>query len=144
VSLAVGQLITTWSVEPAELRYTLLGPPVPWQRAKTTRAGRRYTDPRMQHAQHAHRWLAIAAKQRAVRAGVEWDCEDREARYELEVVAFCLPSQRGDADNYAKLVADAAQGGVLYPNDRQVTEVIGRRRIDRGKPRTEVRIRRLA
>jgi Holliday junction resolvase RusA-like endonuclease len=131
-----------YSLEPPELAYVLAGAPVPWQRARTGR-GRHFTDPRMAAAQHSHRWMAHVVLSMAVRAGLDWDDGDRAARYELEVIAFCTPSQRADADNLGKLVQDALQK-ILYPNDRQVSRVLCERHVDRDKPRTEVRIRRLA
>jgi Holliday junction resolvase RusA-like endonuclease len=132
-----------FSASPPELAYVLLGPPVPWQRARSNRrTGAHFTDPRMKLAQNEHRWMAAIVLRCAVRAGLDWDDEDRDARYELEVIAHCAPTSRGDSDNYGKLVADALQR-VLYPNDRQLVRVIGERRVTRELPRTSVRIRRL-
>jgi Holliday junction resolvase RusA-like endonuclease len=130
-----------FSASPPELAYVLLGPPVPWQRARSGK-GRYFTDPRMAVAQHSHRWMATVVLRCAMRAGLSWDDEDRAARYELHVVAHVPPSSRGDSDNYGKLVADALQK-ILYPNDRQLVRVIGERVVTREKPRTEVRIRRI-
>lgn len=113
-----------------ELRYTVSGPPVPWQRARSN-GKQRWTAPKMRHAKIAHQLTAIANRPRG------WPLD---ARYELEVTAFCLPIQRGDADNYGKLVSDALQGA-LYTNDRRVTRCDSRREIDRDRPRTEVVVR---
>ncbi|UJR81471.1 RusA family crossover junction endodeoxyribonuclease [Sandaracinus amylolyticus] len=115
-----------------ELRYTLPGRPVTWKRARS-KGSQRWTDPAMRAAQHAHALLvqSLVARMRT------WPLE---AHYTLEVVAYCAPVQRGDADNYAKLVADALQG-VAYTNDRRLVDVRGRREIDAASPRTEVVLR---
>lgn len=117
---------------PAELRYTLPGRPTTWKRARS-KGAQRWTDHGMRRAQHAHGCLArtLVARMRT------WPLD---AHYALEVVAYCDPTQRGDADNYAKLVADALQG-IAYVNDRRLVDVRGRREIDRANPRTEVVVR---
>ncbi len=116
----------------SELRYTLEGRPVPWQRAKST-GKRRYTDPAMKAAQASHRWLALAARPRG------WlDTGD----FVIEVVAYVHPMQRADSDNLGKLVKDALQR-VAYRHDGLVSRDAFERRVDRERPRTEVVVRRL-
>jgi Holliday junction resolvase RusA-like endonuclease len=130
-----------YTFDPPELVYVLAGPPVPWKRTQTN-GRQRFTDPRARAAQHSHRWLAGIVLRCAVRAGLDWDDEDTSAEYEIEVTAYCATRTRGDWDNLAKIVGDSIQG-VVFPNDKQITDGIGRVRYDREKPRTEVRIRRL-
>jgi Holliday junction resolvase RusA-like endonuclease len=125
----------------AELRYTLAGPPVPWQRARSNpRTGARYTCPRMRAAMDAHRWTCVAA---LGRMPGQWSPTDATAVYALHVTAWCTPRQRGDVDNLSKLVADALQG-IAYVNDRQIARVDARREVDGVHPRTVVVLRRIA
>lgn len=48
------------------------------------------------------------------------------------------PTKAGDLDNRIKPTLDALQG-VIYTDDRQVTEISVRRGVDRSDPRVEVR-----
>jgi Holliday junction resolvase RusA-like endonuclease len=120
----------------AEIRYTLLGKPYAWKRTSDMHLanGRRVhaTPAEMRHAQAAHRWHALSVRPRGwVETGA----------FEIEVIAYEHPSQRGDSDNYGKLVKDALQK-VIYRNDRSVVRDVFERRVDRDRPRTEVVVRR--
>lgn len=117
-----------------ELAYVLEGRPTSWKRTNHV-SGRHITDKAMKAAQAAHRWAALAARPRG------WDDA---VPMELEVLAY-MPhgGSLPDTDNVLKLVADALQR-VVYRNDRQLVRVVGERRLDRERPRTEVTIRRRA
>lgn len=122
-----------------ELRYILPGRPTSWKR--TTGKGRaRFTDPAMRAAKASHALRALAARQAWVLARRRpWPMA---GEFEIEVLAF-MPDRRGlpDWDNLGKLISDAIEG-IVYENDRQVSDGIVRRRIDAARPRTEVVIRR--
>lgn len=120
-----------------ELAYVLPGRPQSWKR--TGGKGRvKFTDPEMRRFKRIHMLAAQAAASK-----VRW-VVDEDAEYELEVLAF-MKDRRSlpDWDNLGKLISDAIEG-VAYANDRQVSDGVVRRRIDRERPRTEVRVRRRA
>lgn len=117
-----------------EIRYVLEGRPVSWRRPNIVN-GRPMTDVGQRAAKEAHQWAAI-------RAGAVTRDVDAEGRYSVEVIAYYPDERQGDADRILGLPLDAMQG-LIYENDRQVAEVVCRRRIDRNRPRVEVTITRL-
>lgn len=52
-------------------------------------------------------------------------------------VSVFRPAQRGDLDNYLKIMLDALQG-ILYENDDQITEIHAFRYDDKDNPRVEL------
>lgn len=52
-------------------------------------------------------------------------------------VSVYRPAKRGDLDNYLKIMLDALQG-VLYEDDRQITEIHAFRYDDKDNPRVEL------
>ena len=52
-------------------------------------------------------------------------------------VSVYRPAKRGDLDNYLKVMLDALQG-VLYTDDKQITEIHAFRYDDKDNPRVEL------
>jgi crossover junction endodeoxyribonuclease RusA len=59
-----------------------------------------------------------------------------EGRVAVNVSVF-RPAKRGDLDNYLKVMLDALEG-VLYHNDKQITEIHAFRYDDKENPRVEL------
>ena len=127
----------------AILTYVLPGRPVSWQRKRIdTRPGRKprvFTSDKQRAATKAHRLRAIAALREAKLTG--WPDADDE--YEVEVTAHYPTRVVGDTDRILSLVLDALEG-VVYASDRQVSDVVCRRRWKSVEPRTVVIVRRAA
>lgn len=128
------------TVTPDEIRYSIPGRPVSWKR--TNGKNRRWTPDDMRRAKASHALAALAARQ-------QWSRQSRApwpmtGDFALEAGIY-MPDHRSapDADNAVKLAMDAAEG-ILYENDRQICDLIVRRRVDTGAPRTVIAIRRLA
>lgn len=119
-----------------ELAYVLEGRPVSWQRTNIVK-GRPMTDAKQRTAKKAHALAAFCA----IRiARTPWPLE---GAFEVEVLAYYASGVQGDTDRLVSLPLDALEG-IAYRNDRQVVRVVGERRLDRERPRTEVVIRRRA
>lgn len=110
-----------------ELRFTIPGRPVTWQRTNDVR-GRRVTD--AEQRREKRRIAAIARA--ALPPGWPTDAE-----YAIEVIGYWPDRRFGDADRLVSLTMDALQG-VAYATDRQVSDQCSGRRLDRGNPRVEV------
>lgn len=112
-----------------ELRFTVDGKPVAWQRTSTWQ-GRKLT-PKGQRAYQAKvRHAALVAMTR------KWNPDQR---FAVKVVAYGHPKQRFDLDNVAKQIGDALNG-VVWTDDRRI-DVFGIvRRVDRERPRVEVHV----
>lgn len=52
-------------------------------------------------------------------------------------ISVFRPAKRGDLDNYLKVLLDALEG-VLYENDKQITEIHAFRYDDKENPRVEL------
>ena len=57
----------------------------------------------------------------------------------MEVTYYFKDRRRRDVTNYDKPILDALTG-IVYVDDSQVTDIVLRKRIDKGYPRTEIRI----
>lgn len=110
-----------------ELRFTIPGRPVTWQRTNDVR-GRRVTD--AEQRKEKRRIAAIARA--ALPPGWPTDAE-----YAIEVIGYWPDRRFGDADRLTSLSMDALEG-VAYRADRQVVAQAGVRRLDREHPRVEV------
>jgi Holliday junction resolvase RusA-like endonuclease len=117
-----------------ELHYVVEGRPVSWQRL-TIVNGRPFRSVEQRAAKRAHQYAAI-------KAGGGRGEVDPVGVYAVEVTAYYPDRNQGDADRLLGIPLDALQG-LVYANDRQVTEVSCRRRVDRERPRMEVAVRRL-
>ena len=63
-------------------------------------------------------------------------CDMIHGRVAVNVSVF-RPAKRGDLDNYLKVMLDALEG-VLYENDKQITEIHAFRYDDADNPRVEL------
>lgn len=61
--------------------------------------------------------------------------------YEVEVIVYQGKGDKGDVDNYAKLVLDGLVFAEVIHSDAAVTDLILRKRRSWEDPRTEIRIR---
>jgi Holliday junction resolvase RusA-like endonuclease len=116
-----------------EVTFTVPGPPLSWKRARAN-GKRRFKDPKMQAYQMTVAGHALRAlgRQRWISAGGE---------HGLEVHAFGRrQGAPGDSDNLcAKVIMDALEG-LLWENDRSVTELHAyRKRVPPGSERLMVR-----
>lgn len=120
----------TW---PLRISFVVPGPPVPWQRAGTTRSGRHYTPERSKEHRAAIQKFAMVAAYRQP----EWNAGA--TSYKLTLRFFLPDSRARDWDNLGKQVSDALNK-LLYEDDRRIDEVSISKRIDRARPRTEVEL----
>jgi Holliday junction resolvase RusA-like endonuclease len=67
----------------------------------------------------------------------------RAKAYELEATVFLGKGQRGDGDNFWKVLADGLVKAGVIDSDAKVTDWIMHVRRDREQPRTEVIVRSL-
>jgi Holliday junction resolvase RusA-like endonuclease len=114
----------------ALLVFVVEGRPVSWQRTNVVN-GRPMTDKGQRSAK-----LAYSSAARAALGSRAWD---RERAYRVEVDAYYPNRVRGDIDRIPGLMLDAMQG-IVYEQDRQVTDLVVRRRVSKGRPRVEVRV----
>lgn len=119
----------------SELRYTLEGRPVSWQRTNVVR-GRLVTDAGQRVAKRAHSLAAAAA----MRIAAPW--RGLEGVFEVEVRSYYPNGVQGDIDRLAGIPLDALEG-ITYKADRQVKRLMVTVAIDRERPRTEVVVRRI-
>lgn len=117
------------------LDFTVDGPPQPKQRARKGKGGHWYTPEATRQYERAIRLHAMASRYGAFGKG-GWP---RNGRYRVEVTAHFGDARRRDADNVGKAVLDACNGH-LWDDDSQIETLTVHRRIDRLRPRTEVRI----
>jgi Holliday junction resolvase RusA-like endonuclease len=66
---------------------------------------------------------------------------DAKARYELDVVVYLGHNQRGDGDNFWKVIADGLVEACVIHSDAAVDDWILRKRRDPKNPRTEITVR---
>jgi crossover junction endodeoxyribonuclease RusA len=105
-----------------------LVPPSVNHYVKHTRTGRHYVTAEGRAYKQA---VAIFARGQSLRA----------KRYELEAVIHLGHGQRGDGDNFWKVIADGlVEAGVIH-SDAAVSDWILRKRRDRNNPRTEITVR---
>lgn len=121
------------------LEFTIPGQPRPWKRVAIVRTakGVRGVKTRSARAQAttiaAH---ALQARQRLSMLGRQWP---RDERYHVWIEIVEKDGRRGDLDNLAKAILDAANG-VLWDDDRQVDGLFVRRLpSDKANPRTMIR-----
>ena len=120
----------TW---PLRISFVVPGPPVPWQRAGTTRSGRHYTPERSKEHRAAIQKFAMVAAYRQP----EWNAGA--TSYKLTLRFFLPDSRARDWDNLGKQVSDALNK-LLYEDDRRIDEVSISKRIDRARPRSAVEL----
>ena len=115
-----------------KLAFTVPGPPVPWQRSGTTRAGRHYTKPESVQARADIQKHAMIAAYR----NPEWNAG---AKSYAATMTFFLPDRRvRDWDNLGKQVSDALNK-LLYSDDSKIDDVRIRKDYDDPEhPRIEV------
>ncbi len=108
-----------------EITFTVLGDPVPWERASSN-GNRRFTAPRTRAQE---KLVADAAK---AAGAVPFAGPVR-----LTVRAYRATKRRCDWDNLGKLVSDALNG-ICWEDDSQVEDARVLKFLDRDNPRTEV------
>lgn len=115
------------------LRFTVPGPPVPCGRPRVVN-GHAFTPPKTEAYEQAAGLCIMQAMTRC-----RWTLGTRGPfRVELDVYRA---AERGDVDNYAKSILDAATRARAWSDDARVTELEVRLFVDRVKPRVEGRIR---
>lgn len=120
--------------------------PLAWSRPRFHN-GRGYTPAEVDEHRDAIRWKALEARATWERVNVKQWPRLKDHEYTLAVRAF-RQARRGDADNFAKQVADALDG-TLFADDRQIWRVECER-LDfadqdwSGAPRYEIAIRAFA
>ncbi len=114
------------------VHFTVLGPPVAWQRA-ATRGGQRFTPAKTREYQRLVQFSILRDVPQSTRAA--WLAD--KPHLIAVMVAHVPPSSRADLDNLQKTIGDAAQT-VLLANDRQIVEWHALRVVDREAPRVEV------
>lgn len=121
-----------------DLAFVVEGDPVGKQRPRSDRrSGRMYTPKPTVVYERAVREAADAAVARAIReTGELWT---KSGEWFVLVEAWSPTAATPDADNVFKSVVDAMQGVVLE-NDRRVGGAFPPVRVDRLRPRTEVRV----
>lgn len=122
------------TTEQIVIRLSVEGEPVSKARARYTRAGRMYT-PQKTVAHEAMLKLLMRAELGAIDP-------DGKSRFGLRSIFYRSTRQRIDCDNLLKAVSDAANG-VVWKDDAQVVEVIGRLFLADASPRTEIVIYRV-
>lgn len=123
--------------EAPRLSYTVEGPPVPKARPRFGQ-GRAYTPARTRAYESAARAAAQLAVARCGWPSGGWSA--RGVRYLVQIDLW-LEADRGDADNYAKSIIDAANK-VVFPDDSRVCAKLITRRVAGGDiaPRADVTI----
>lgn len=120
-------------LEMRELRFTVPGQPLPWQRAR--RKGKQhFNSPEQVAYKDRIRWAALQAGARLR--------PPHSGRASVEALVVVASKRRSDLDNFAKQLGDAGNG-LLWEDDSQIDEWLIRRRVDRENPRVEVVVRML-
>ena len=114
----------------ALLVFVVEGRPVSWQRPHVLRNGAHKTDAKQREGKRALTCAARAAMPHP------WD---RSGVYAVTVHAYYPSRVFGDVDRIAGLPLDALEG-IAYNTDRQVAELTVSRRVDKARPRVEVRV----
>lgn len=122
------------------LEFTIPGQPRPWQRVAIVRAKKGVRGVKTASARAQASWIsahALRARQKLSILGRQWP---RDARYSVSIEVTERDGNRGDLDNIAKSILDAANR-VLWDDDRQVDRLlVVRHPPDKGNPRTVVRV----
>jgi Holliday junction resolvase RusA-like endonuclease len=122
--------------EPQRITFSIMGPPVPKERARRGKGGHWFT-PKKTRAYEALVGMAAMAKKSLVR---DWPMD---AEYMLHVRLYFPNHRRRDADNVIKSVQDGLRG-VLYHDDHRVGVLCPPWEVDRERPRAEVTVEVLA
>lgn len=118
----------------AMLVFTVPGRPVSWERnGGDGRSGRRHVTTAAQRAEKKRIWLCA----RQALGAKPWD---RSGEFVVEVRAYYPDRRFGDVDRIPGLDLDALEG-LAYEKDRQVCDLVVRRRVDKARPRVEVVVR---
>lgn len=110
------------------------GEPISKQRVRFGAGGTVYTPAKTRHYEKTIGWELRAKLQ-----GIE---PDSESKFALRCIFYRSNRQRIDCDNLIKAISDAATG-VVWQDDNQVLEVIGRLFLKDETPRVEVAIYRI-
>jgi Holliday junction resolvase RusA-like endonuclease len=106
-------------------RMTVLGNPIPWERARS-RGAQHFTSPRSR----AHKArIQVHAKQAKL--------PRLTGPLRLSATFYRESAQACDVDNLAKAVQDALNG-IAYEDDRQIVHLTAVKALDRVNPRTEI------
>jgi len=84
--------------------------------------------------------IAYAAKKANVRQLQPWNGDTRCLRYRLRLVVYLGMKQKGDFDNFWKVVADGLQECGVIHSDAAVDVALVAKRRDRERPRTEITV----
>jgi Holliday junction resolvase RusA-like endonuclease len=118
--------------------FTVPGQAIPWMRARSQN-GARFNAPALKEYENTVRMLALAARGRALRAGIRWPL-DADA-YEISGVIVDADRRRRDVDNVLKSAFDGLTGA-LWDDDSRVHHVRDVPRIvDATDPRLVIRVR---
>ena len=119
-----------------DLRFTVEGPPIPYQRVGRRGGGRAFKPKRMvEHMERIAEEASVALRDsRHLWSFADWPTD---ARYRLEVTAYLPTRRRVDADNLGKIIMDALNG-VIWADDAQVSRLEVEKRHDMAAPRTVV------
>lgn len=121
------------------LEFTIPGQPRPWQRVAIVRTAKGVRGVKTRGARAQASWIsthALQARQKLSMLGRQWP---RDERYHVWIEIVEKDGRRGDLDNLAKAILDAANG-VLWDDDRQVDGLFVRRwPSDKDNPRTMIR-----
>ena len=107
-----------------------LVPPTVNHYVKHTRNGRHYVTAQAKAFKAA---VGLLARERRASVDARW--------YEVEAHIFLGAGQKGDADNFGKVLLDSLQEAGVIRSDAAVTDLILRKRRDRNAPRTEICVR---
>lgn len=110
-----------------ELRATIEGRCVPWQRTASYQ-GRKLTTKKQREYQRLIRQVVAMSKPPG------WPMD---ALYAVEIILYAHPKQRFDLDNAAKQFLDSSNK-LVWNDDHQVRALAVVKRLDRERPRVEV------
>lgn len=117
------------------LEFTIPGQPRPWKRVAMVRTTKGARGVKTSSARTQAKAIAMHAWHAAI--GRSWPLDQR---YHVWIDIVEKDGRRGDLDNLAKAILDAANG-VLWDDDRQVDGLFVRRLpSDKANPRTMIRV----
>lgn len=120
-----------------EIKFTVpLVPPGVNNYVRHTRSGRHYVTAEAKAFKEA---VILFARRQAILGKA----------FEVEAIVYLGHKQKGDVDNFGKLILDAlAEGGIFmhqtkakFLSDAHVSDLILRRRRDAANPRTEITVK---